>query len=145
MMLMLCPFGGVVVPPAKESVTVETPLTTLMESVVVVDVSKFDESVGVKVAVNETEPRAFGVQEQVAVVDAAEADPQPEIVEPPSMKLTAPALGTDAVIVTAPPSAALVALLGKAMVIEVVALLTVIVRDLEPTWLLPSVALTVCE
>jgi hypothetical protein len=145
MMLIACPFGGVVVPPAKESVTVETPLTTVMESVVVVDVSKFDESVGVKVAVNETEPSAPGVHEQVAVVDAAEADPQPEIVEPPSIKLTAPACGTVAVMVTAPPRAALVALLGRAMDIEVVALFTVMVSALEPTWLLPSVALTVCE
>ncbi len=145
MMLMLCPLGGVIVPPASESVTVETPLTTVMESVVVVDVSKFDESVGVKVAVSDTEPRAFGVQEHVAVVDAAAADPQPEIVDPPNIKLTLPALGTVAVMVTAPPSAALDAELGRAIVIEVEALLTVIVKVLEPTWLLPSVARTICE
>lgn len=142
---MVCPFDGVVVPPTSESVTLETPLTTVMESVVVVDVSKFDESVGVKVAVRETEPSALGVHEHVAVVDAAAADPHPEIVLPPSIKLTAPARGTVAVIVTAPPRAALVALLGKAMVIEVVALFTVMVSALEPIWLLPSVALTVCE
>ncbi len=130
-------------PPASERVTVETPLTTVMVSVVVVDVSKFAESVGVKVAVNETEPSAFGVHEHVAVVDAADADPQPEIVEPPSMKLTLPALGTVAVMVTAPPRAAFVALLGRAMDIEVEALLTVMVSVFDPTWLLVSVARTV--
>ena len=130
-------------PPVRESVTVETPLTTVMVRVVVVDVSKFAASVGVKVAVSETEPRAFGVQEQVAVVDAAAAEPQPEIVEPPSIKLTLPARETVAVIVTAPPSAAFVAELGRAIDIEVEALLTVIVSVFDPTWLLVSVALTV--
>ena len=45
----------------------------------------------------------------------------------------------------APPSAALVALLGRAIEMVVDALFTVIVRDLLPTWLLPSVALTVWE
>jgi hypothetical protein len=133
-----------VVPPVRESVTVETPLTTVMVRVVVVDVSKFAASVGVKVAVSETEPRAFGVQEQVAVVDTAAAEPQPEIVVPPSIKLTLPARGTVAVIVTAPPRAALVAELGRAMVIAVDALLTVIVSVFDPTWLLVSVALTDC-
>ena len=141
MMLMVWPLGGVVVPPVRESVMVETPLTTVMESVVV-DVSKLAESVGVKVAVSEMEPSAFGVQEQVAVVDAAAADPQPEIVVPPSIKFTDPARGTVAVIVTAPPRAAFAAELGRAIVIEVEALLTVMVRVLEPTWLLPSVART---
>jgi len=63
---------------------VETPFTTVMESVVVVDVSKLDESVGVKIAVKEAEPKDAGVQEQVAVVDAADAEPQPEIVDPPN-------------------------------------------------------------
>ena len=63
---------------------VETPLTTVMESVVVVDVSKLDESVGVKMAVRETDPKDAGVQEHVALVDAADADPQPEIVDPPN-------------------------------------------------------------
>ena len=143
MMLMALPLGGVVVPPASESVTVETPFTTVMESVVEVDVSKLDISVGVKMAVRETEPRDAGVQEHVAVVVAAAADPQPEMVEPPNLKLTAPALGTVAVIVTAPPRAALVAPLGSAIVIVVDALLTVIVRDRVPTCELPSVALTV--
>jgi hypothetical protein len=145
MILIALLFCGVVVPPASESVTVETPLTTVIVNVVVVDVSKLDESVGVKVAVNETEPSAFGVHEQVAVVDAAAADPQPEMVVPPSIKLTAPARGTVAVMVTAPPRAALVALLGRAMVIDVFALFTVMVKALVPTWLLPSVARTVCE
>ena len=142
---MLWPFCGVVVPPVRERVTVETPLTTVMARVVVVDVSKLAESVGVNVAVSETEPRAFGVQEHVAVVDAAVAEPHPEIVVPPSIKLTAPALGTVAMIVTAPPSAALVDEFGSSIVIDVEALLTVMVRDLEPTWLFPSVARTVWE
>ena len=84
MMLIAWPLGGVVVPPASESVTVETPLTTVIESVVEVDVSKFDASVGVKIAVRDTEPRDAGVHEQVAVVDAAAAEPQPERVDPPS-------------------------------------------------------------
>lgn len=145
MMLIAWPLGGVVVPPANESVTVETPLTTVIESVVDVDVSKFDVSVGVKMAVSDTEPSDAGVQEQVAVVVAAAADPQPLMVEPPNRKFTAPALGTVAVMVTAPPSAALVALLGSAIVIVVEALLTVIVRDRVPTCKLPSVALTLCE
>ena len=141
---MACPLGGVVVPPASERVTVETPLTTVIESVVDVDVSKLDVSDGVKTAVRDTEPRDAGVQEQVAVVVAAAADPQPEIVDPPNRKLTAPALGTVAVIVTAPPRAALVAELGSAIVIVVDALLTVIVSDLVPTWALESVARTFC-
>ena len=38
-MLMAWPLGGVVVPPASERVTVETPLTTVIESVVEVEVS----------------------------------------------------------------------------------------------------------
>ena len=130
---MVWPFGTCVTPPANESVTDETPLTTVIASVVVVDVSKLDVSVGVKIAVKETEPSAAGIQEQVAVVDAADADPQPEIVEPPNLKLTAPALETVAVIVTAPPSAALVDELGKAIVIDVAALLTVMVSDFVPT------------
>ena len=120
-------------------------MTTVIVSVVDVDVSKFDVSVGVKMAVRETEPSDAGVQEQVAVVVAALADPQPEMVEPPNWKLTAPARGTVAVIVTAPPRAALVAPLGSAIVIVVDALLTVIVRDRVPTCELPSVARTVWE
>ena len=143
MMLMVWPLGGVVVPPASERVTVETPLTTVMVSVVDVDVSKLDVSVGVKMAVRDTEPRALGVQEHVAVVVAAAADPQPLMVEPPNRKLTAPARGTVAVIVTAPPSAAFVAEFGSAMVIDVDALLTVMVSDLVPTCELPSLARTV--
>ena len=95
-------------------------------------------------AVSETDPIAAGVQVQVAVVDAAEADPQPEIVVPSSLKFTEPARETFAVMVTAPPRAALVAEFGSAIEIEVVALFTVIVSDLVPTWLLPSVARTVC-
>jgi hypothetical protein len=124
---------------------VETPLTTVMDSVVAVDVSKFAESVGVKMAVRETEPKDAGVQEHVADVDAADAEPQPEIVDPPNWKFTDPALETVAVMVTAPPRAALVAELGSAIEIDVEALFTVIVRDLVPTCELPSVARTVCE
>ena len=141
---MVCPLEAVVAPPVRERLTVETPFTTVMESVVEVDVSKFDVSVGVKMAVSDTEPSDAGVQEQVAVVVAA-ADPQPLIVDPPNLKFTAPALGTVAVIVTAPPRAALVAALGSAIVIVVEALLTVMVSDLVPTCELPSVARTVCE
>jgi hypothetical protein len=55
-----------------------------MVRVEVVDVSKFAESVGVKIAVKETEPKDAGVQEHVALVDAADAEPQPEIVDPPN-------------------------------------------------------------
>ncbi len=62
----------------------EIPLTTVMVRVEVVDVSKLDESVGVKMAVRETEPKDAGVQEHVAVVDAADAEPHPEIVDPPN-------------------------------------------------------------
>jgi hypothetical protein len=133
MMLMDLPLGTLVAPPASERVMAETPLTTVIASVVVVDVSKLDESVGVKIAVSETEPRDAGVQEHVAVVDAADADPQPLMVEPPNLKFTAPARGTVAVMVTAPPSAALVAELGSAIVIVVDALFTVMVSDFVPT------------
>ena len=82
--MIACPLGGVVVPPASARVIDETPLTTVMVSVVVVDVSKLDVSVGVKIAVRLTLPRDAGVHEQVAVVDAAAAEPQPERVDPPS-------------------------------------------------------------
>jgi len=95
-------------------------------------------------AVSETEPIAPGVHAQVAVVVAAAAAPQPEIVEPSNLKFTDPALGTVAVMVTAPPSAALVAELGSAIEIEVDTLLTVMVRVFEPTSEFPSVARTVC-
>ena len=91
MMLIAWPLGAVVAPPVRERLTVETPLTTVMVSVVDVDVSKLDVSVGVKMAVSETEPRDAGVQEHVAVVVAALADPQPEMVEPPNLKFTEPA------------------------------------------------------
>jgi hypothetical protein len=72
-------------------VTVDTPVTTVIESDVEVAGSKLLESVGVKIAVIETPPRAPGVQEQVAVVLAAVALPQPEIVVPSILKLTDPA------------------------------------------------------
>jgi hypothetical protein len=143
MMLIDWPLGTSTTPPANCNDTVETPLTTVIVRVVVVAVSKLLESVGVKTAVRDTEPKAPGVQEQVAVVLAAAADPHPEIVEPPSLKLTMPARGTVAVIVTAPPSAAFEALFGREIEIEVDALLTVIVSVLLPTCELPSVARTV--
>jgi hypothetical protein len=133
MILIVCPFGGVVVPPVSERVTEETPLTTVIARVVVVDVSKLAESVGVKVAVSETDPSAPGVQEHVALVDAAAADPQPEMVEPPSIKFTAPARGTIAVIVTAPPRAAVDEEFGSDIEIDVDALLTVMVNVFDPT------------
>jgi hypothetical protein len=38
----------------------------------------------VKIAVRETEPKDAGVQEHVALVDAADAEPHPEIVDPPN-------------------------------------------------------------
>lgn len=139
---MAWPFTGVMVPPVSESEIVETPFTTVMESVVVVDVSKLLESVGVKVAVSETEPSAFGVHEQVAVVDAAAVLPQPESVEPPSMKFTDPALKTVAVIVTAPPRAALEAELGSEIEMVVDALATEIVICFEPDCDPESVATT---
>ena len=120
----------------------ETPLTTVMDSVVVVDVSKLDESVGVKMAVRETEPKDAGVQEHVALVDAAAAEPQPEIVDPPNWKLTDPALETVAVMVMAPPSAAFVALLGSAMEIDVDAFPTIIVSCRNPVLDSESVAIT---
>ena len=82
---------------------------------------------------SETEPRAPGVHEHVADVVVADEAPQPEIVLPPNLKFTAPARGTVAVMVTAPPRAALLALLGSAILIDVDALLTVMVRVLDPT------------
>jgi hypothetical protein len=116
-----------------------------MESVVDVAVSKLLESEGVKIAVNETEPIAPGLHEHVADVDTAVADPHPEIVAPFNLKFTDPARGTVAVIVTAAPRAALLELFGKAIEIEVEALLTVIINELLPTRLLPSVARIVWE
>ena len=105
-----------------------------------------DVSDGVKSAVRLTFPRVPGaVQLQVAVVDAADAAPHPEIVEPPILKFTVPARETVAVMVTVPDAAAVVAEFGKAIEIEEAALLTVIVKTFVPTWLLPSVARTVWE
>ena len=117
-------------------------MTTVIIRLVVVEVSKFDVSDGVKVAVKEAEPSAAGVQEHVADVAAAAAAPQPDMVDPPNIKLTVPARETVAVITTAPPKAAFVADPGSEVEIEVAALLTVIVRVLVPTWLFPSVART---
>jgi hypothetical protein len=124
MMLIACPLGGVVVPPVSERVIDETPLTTVIASVVVVDVSKFDASVGVNIAVRLTLPREAGVHEHVAVVDAAIAEPQPVRADPPSRKFTEPARETVAVIVTAPPRAALVAAFGNEIEMDVDAFAT---------------------
>ena len=144
--MMACPLGADVTPPASEMESVETPFTIEIVSVVEVDVSKLAVSVGVKIADRDTEPRDAGaVHEHVAVVEAAEADAHPEIVTPPNWKFTDPALETVAVIVTAPLAAAVVAEPGSAIDIVVVALFTVIVSAFTPTWLLPSLARTVCE
>lgn len=142
-MLIVWPLGTSITPPANCKVIEETPLTTVMERVIDVEVSKFEESVGEKSAVRETEPSEAGVHEHVAVVVVADAEPQPLIVTPPNLKFTAPARGTVAVMVIAPPSAAVEALLGSAIDIDVVALLTVIVNVLEPIKEFPSVARTV--
>jgi hypothetical protein len=69
----------------------------------------------------------------VAVVEAADAEEQPEIVTPPSWKFTEPARGTVAVTVTVPDAAAEVAELGSEIEIDVDALLTVMVNDFVPT------------
>jgi hypothetical protein len=83
-MLIALPLGTWVTPPARERLTVDTPLTTVIVRVVVVEVSKLDVSVGVNIAVRLTLPRDAGVHEHVAVVEAAAADAQPEIVDPPN-------------------------------------------------------------
>ena len=127
-------------PPDKANEIVETPLTTVTGRIVDVEVSKLLESLGLNIAVRETFPSETGVQVQVADVLEALDEPQPEIVTPSNRKFTVPARETVAVIVTAPLSAALVAEFGNAIVIDVVALLTVITSCLRPTWLLLSVA-----
>ena len=72
-------------------------------------------SVGVKSAVNTvdafTEP---GVHKQVATVETADTDVQPEIAIPPALKVTAPEVLTDAVIVDGDKYVAVVALDGRA-------------------------------
>lgn len=123
-MLIACPLGGVVVPPVSARVIDETPLTTVMASVVVVEVSKLDASEGVNIAVRLTLPRDAGVHEHVAVVDTAAAEPQPVRVDPPSRKFTEPARETVAVIVTAPPRAALEAAFGNEIEMDVDAFAT---------------------
>jgi hypothetical protein len=142
-MLIACPLGGVVVPPVSARVIDETPLTTVMASVVVVDVSKLAVSVGVNTAVRLTLPRDAGVHEHVAVVDAA-ADPQPARVVPPSRKFTDPARETVAVIVTAPPRAALDAEFGREIEMVVDAFATEMVICLLPVCDPESVATTFC-
>ena len=132
MILIAWPLGGVVIPPAKEIEMVDTPLTTVMVKVVVVAVSKFAESVGVKSAVSGADPSAPGVQEHVAVVVDADAVPHPAIVAPFNLKFTTLGFETVAVMVIAPPSAAVVEELGSEIVIVVVALITEIVICLKP-------------
>jgi hypothetical protein len=142
--VIACPLGGVVVPPDSARVIDETPLTTVMVSVVVVDVSKLTVSVGVNIAVRLTLPRDAGVHEHVAVVDAAAAEPQPERVDPPSRKFTEPARETVAAMVTAPPRAALVAAFGNEIEMVVDAFATEMVICLLPVCDPESVATTFC-
>lgn len=47
-------------------------------------------SVGTRSPVNDAEPSALGVQEHVALPPLEETEEQPEIVEPPALKVTAP-------------------------------------------------------
>ena len=93
--------------------------------------SHFVESSGAKSAVNEVEAlTALGVQLQVAVVEP-ETKVQPVMAVPPDLNVTLPALLTVAVIVTAVPYVAVVALAGSASEIVGVPLLTVIAVDVE--------------
>jgi hypothetical protein len=78
--------------------------------------------VGAKSAVNEVEAlTALGVQLQVAVVVAVTAE-QPVMAVPPTLNVTVPGLLTVAVIVTAVPYVAVVALAGSESEIVGVAL-----------------------
>ena len=81
-MLMLRPLATWVTPPASEREMVDTPLTTVIFKAEEVAPLKFELSVGVKMAVRATEPREVGVQEQVAVVEAAAAAPHPARLTP---------------------------------------------------------------
>ena len=93
--------------------------------------SHFVESSGAKSAVNEVEAlTALGVQLQVAVVEP-ETKVQPVMAVPPDLNVTLPDLLTVAVIVTAVPYVAVVALAGSASEIVGVPLLTVIAVDVE--------------
>ena len=63
-----------------------------------------------------TPPSAPGVHEHVALPLLDETDAQPDIETPSTLKLITPSLETEAVIVIAPPNAALVLELGSEMV-----------------------------
>jgi hypothetical protein len=73
------------------------------------------------------DPVADGVHEHVAVVELAATAPQPAMVVPPSVKFTVPGVETVAVMVTAVLTVAVVALAGRATVIDEAAAATVIV------------------
>jgi len=74
--------------------------------------------VGVRTAESTFEPAVAGVHEHVAVVDVAVTAPQPVMVVPPSVKLTVPGVETVAVMVTAVPMVAVVALADRATLID---------------------------
>jgi hypothetical protein len=106
-------------------------LTVTVNGPAAVKFSHFVESSGAKSAVNEVEAlTALGVQLQVAVVEP-ETKVQPVMAVPPDLNVTLPALLTVAVIVTAVPYVAVVALAGSASEIVGVPLLTVIAVDVE--------------
>jgi hypothetical protein len=91
--------------------------------------SNFVERSGAKSAVKEVEAlNAVGVQLQIAVVEP-ETEVQPVMAVPPDLNVTRPGLLIVAVIVTAVPYVAVVALDGSASEIVGVALLTVISVD----------------
>ena len=105
--------------------------TVIVNEPAAVKLSQFVESVGAKSAVNEVEAlTALGVQLQVAVAEA-ETKVQPVMAVPPDLNVTLPALLIVAVIVTAVPYVAVVALAGSASEIVGVPLLTVIAVDVE--------------
>jgi len=81
-------------------------------------------------AVKTFDPAVEGVQEHVAVVVPA-LDPQPVMVVPLSRKLTLPAWLIVAVMVTAVPTVAVVALPGRATEVVVDSWATVIVSVAE--------------
>jgi hypothetical protein len=105
--------------------------TLIVNEPAAVKFSHFVESVGAKSAVIEVEAlTALGVQLQVAVVVAV-TEVQPVMAVPPDLNVTVPDLLTVAVIVTAVPYVAVVALAGSASEIVGVPLLTVIAVDVE--------------
>ena len=105
--------------------------TVIVNEPAAVKFSHFVESVGAKSAVNEVEAlTALGVQLQVAVVEP-DTKVQPVMAVPSDLNVTLPALLIVAVIVTAVPYVAVVALAGSASEIVGAPLLTVIAVDVE--------------